>query len=221
MSWNEKGTMLTDSSTYKNSRLSGISMRWYNNGMARDSMNFDGEGNGVQVSWFDDGVLASAGFLIKDSLKRGRWRYYHANGSLMATEGYVNGKKQASACYDEKGVQLQSKDCVDRDAQPAGGIPAWNRFLENKLQLLTKEKAKDLRHGDYTVPVRFAVEKDGSLSSFTTFTAYGKGLEEALVKILKDSPRWTPARRFGQAIKTYHTQAFVFRIETPITSGQE
>ena len=51
MSWNEKGTMLTDSSTYKNNRLSGISMRWYNNGMARDSMNFDGEANGVQVSW--------------------------------------------------------------------------------------------------------------------------------------------------------------------------
>jgi len=212
MTWNEKG-MLIDSSTYKNEKRSGISMRWHDNGMARDSMNFDENGNGVQVSWYDDGVLASAGFWMQDTLKRGRWKYYHKNSVVMAIEEYVNGKKQACSCYDEKGIQLDSLACMEKEAEPAGGPKGWKNFLELNLQSLIREKSNVLRSGDYTVPIRFVVEKDGSLGTFAAFTNYGNGLEQDLIKILKRSAKWTPGMQFGRAVRSYHIQPFTFKIQ--------
>ncbi|RYZ29117.1 MAG: hypothetical protein EOO10_07335 [Chitinophagaceae bacterium] len=213
MAWSENGKVI-DSSTYQNNKRIGVSMHWYENGMARDSMNFDGAGNGVQVSWYEEGVLASAGFWMQDTIKKGRWKYYHKNGAIMATEDYRNGKLIASACYDENSVKLDSLACIEKEAEPAGGLQEWNRYIEYNLQSLIEDKAKVLRSGNYTVPIRFAVEKNGRLSSFTAFTNYGNELEEELIRILKKSPRWIPAMQHGRTVKSYFTQPFIFNIQS-------
>src|SRR5829696_1008919 len=184
LEWNDKGQLI-DSSSYKAGKRIGISMGWHNNGMPRDSLEFDGNGNGVQVSWYDDGVLASAGRWMQDTSKRGRWKYYHKNGQVLATEDYENGKKLACVCYNEQGVQLDSSACEEKEAELVGGkqgLQEWRRFLERSLQTVIEAKARVLPPGEYTVHVRFMVEKDGTLGEFKALTNYGYGLEEEVLR---------------------------------------
>lgn len=205
----------TDSSNYSNGHRTGISYHWHSNGMLRDSLNFDGNGNGVEVSWYNDGLLATAGRWKGDTIKTGRWQYFHKNGTVMATEDYVEGKQVACTCYTEEGVALDTAHCKEKEAVPAGGTAGWKRFLEQGLQQLLQAKAntREWSAGQRTVAIRFVVEKDGSLSDFRPLTNYGSGVEEAIINLLKRSPQWTPGRQWGKPVRSYHTQPVTFVIE--------
>lgn len=212
LTWSEKGTLI-DSSVYTAGKRLGISKRWYENGKLRDSSNFDTAGNGTLVSWHNDGVLSQTSQWIHDTVKSGQWKYYHRNGQLMATEDFNNGKKALCTCYDEKGTQLDSAFCAETAATPAS-IKEWRRFLETGMAKIIERKSRVFPPGQYTVPVRFTVEADGSLSNFTALSRYGQGLEEEAIAVLKDSPPlWTPARRHGRFVKSTKTQPVTFQIQ--------
>lgn len=214
LGYNEQG-ILTDSSMYTNGHLMGISMRWHANGFSSDSCNFDGQGNGIQVSWYNDGILASAGRWTGDTMKTGRWKYYHKNGTVLATEDYENGELSVCQCYTEDGKALDTAECREVEAMPDGGLAGWRNFLQRGLQRMLESKAasREWSAGQRTVVVRFVVEKDGSLSEFTPLTQYGKGMEEEVVNLLKRSPKWTPGRQRGRVVRSYHTQPLTFVIQ--------
>lgn len=214
LGFDDQGNLI-DSSTYHDGYLTGVSFRWHSNGMAKDSLDFDGQGNGVQVSWYDDGNLASAGRWTADTVKKDRWKYFHKNGTVMATEDYVNGKLVTCNCYTEAGQALDTADCREKEALPSGGIKGWQRFLASGLQQLLNSKAasREWSAGQRTVAIRFVVEKDGSLSEFKPLTQYGRGLEEEIIKLLQRSPRWTPGQQWGRPVRSYHTQPLTFVIE--------
>jgi antitoxin component YwqK of YwqJK toxin-antitoxin module len=214
LGYDEKGH-LVDSSNYSNGFLTGISFRFHSNGMASDSLHFDGKGNGVQVSWFDDGQLASAGRLTADTAKIGRWQYFHKNGTVMANEEYSGGKLVSCHCYTEAGQALDTADCREKEAEPANGIKGWQQFLSNGLQRILESKANSRQWpaGQRTVAIRFIVEKDGTLSGFLPLTENGKGMEEEVIKLLQRSPRWTLGRQWGRVVRSYHTQPLTFVIQ--------
>lgn len=210
LSYNDKG-QLTDSSNYHNDKRIGISMSWHENGYPSDSVQFDGAGNGVEVRWHDDGSIAAAGYWKQDTLKRGRWQYFHRNGKLMATEDYdAAGKQTACNCYDEQGIVLDTALC--REQEPKVNIQQWRRFLENNLQSLVEQKARERLTGQFTVLVRFLVNTDGTMSDFKALTNYGYGIEEGVVNMLKRGPLWTPGRKYGKLVRSYHTQPITFVI---------
>ena len=148
--------------------------------------------------------------------KNGRWKYYHKNTKLLAVEDYAYGKRTACVCYDEQGTQLDSADCIEKEAELVGGkqgLLEWRRFLERGLQSVVEAKAKVLAAGEYTVLIRFLVEKDGSISNVQALTNYGYGLEEEVIRMFKHAPKWTPGRYFGKPVRSYHTQPITFMIQ--------
>lgn len=210
--YNEDG-VLTDSVVYQDGHKKGIGLSWYPNGYLSDSTNFDGAGNGVEVSWFDDGSPASAGFWAQDTLKRGRWKYYHRNGAILATEDYDNeGKLTNCLCYNEQGVPLDTALCREKEA--IVDKKAWKRFLENGLQPLVEQKAREGIYGSFTVAIRFLVDKEGKVTDVKALTAYGHGIEEGVVAIFKKAPVWSPGRQHGRLVRSYHTQPVSFVIAT-------
>ncbi len=211
LQFDEEGN-LTDSINYKDGWFVGVSMKWHKNGYLSDSMQFDGAGNGVQVSWYNDGTPSSAGRWINDTMKNGRWKYFHRNGKVMATEDYVIGKKTACACYDSTGMALDSSLCKEVEASVDKN--AWRRFLETGLQKFLEMKANaGLKAGEYTVVVRFLVDQQGNVTDVKPLTNYGGGMEEEVVRLFKNAPRWTPGQQFGRKVKSYHTQPVTFVIQ--------
>ena len=95
--FDEQGNMV-DSGYYENDRVKGIRLGWYSDGMLSDSMNFDGNGNGVEVGFYNDGKVSFAGYWTADTVKKGRWKYYHNNGTVRARIDFINGKEKALAC---------------------------------------------------------------------------------------------------------------------------
>jgi antitoxin component YwqK of YwqJK toxin-antitoxin module len=177
MRFNEQG-MLTDSVNYIKGRKQGAGLRFYDNGYLADSTHFDGAGNGTQVSWHDDGSLASAGYWMQDTLKKGRWKYYHNNGQLMATEDYdAAGKLLVCNCYDEKGTALDTALCREKEAMV--DAPTWRRFLERNLMTLVEKKAQQGITGNFTVVVRFLVNEEGTVLETTALTNYGYGIRRS------------------------------------------
>lgn len=204
----EQGELL-DSATYVAGRLKGVRLQWYADGMLSDSMNFDGVGNGVEVSWHEDGTPSSAGHWVSDTAKNGRWKYYHTNGKIMATEDYANGRRTDWKCYDENGQPLDTAGCPEKEAEFTDGQNGWMRFLQRNLDANAPVRNK-APLGQFTVVVQFVVGKDGQIENIKPLTRFGFGMEEEAVRILKISPRWVPAQQFGRRVRAYRKQPITF-----------
>lgn len=200
---------MTDSANYAGDRLKGIKLAWTSDGIQIDSMNFDGAGNGAQVSWYKDGTLEMAGYWEADTLRKGRWKYYHANGQLKATEEYAGGKRTAIACYDEKGQLL--KDCEMVEAQFPGGDGAWGRYIGGKLKAEVPVN-KGAPVGQYMVVVQFIVNTDGTIENIESLTQFGYGMEQEVERVIRHSPRWKPAKQYGKLVRAYRRQPITFEV---------
>ncbi len=210
LSFHENG-MLKDSVYYSKGKKTGVGLSFHSNGYLADSTNFDGNGNGVQVNFYDEGMLHFAGHWMQDTLKKGRWKYYHRNGNLMAIEEFdAEGNKTLLNCFNEKGVLLDTALCSPKAAYVDKN--KYRRYLEKSLQSLVDKKAKEGISGSFTVMLRFLVNTDGSISEVTPLTNYGHGIEDEVVKVFKGSPKWVPGRQFGRLVRTYHTQPISFVI---------
>lgn len=210
VSFDAEGNM-NDSANYVAGRLKGIRLAWTADGIQIDSMHFDGAGNGVQVTWYEEGPARAAGYWTQDTLKKGKWKYYHANGQVKATEDYVDGKRTAVACYDANGKPLDAKACEEKEAQYGINDKAWSGYISRNLRPDVPVKA-GAPVGEYTVVVQFVVNEDGSINKIEPLIRFGFGMEEEVVRMLQAAPRWKPAQQFGIAVKAYRRQPITFAV---------
>ncbi|MFN8290245.1 MAG: hypothetical protein U0U70_08315 [Chitinophagaceae bacterium] len=83
--------MMSDSAFWHENVPQGIQFRWHRNGYVSDSINYINNNTRTEVSWWDNGGLAAAGYLQNDNM-HGKWKFYHRNGQLAGEEVYDNGK---------------------------------------------------------------------------------------------------------------------------------
>ncbi len=69
--------------------------------------------------------------------------------------------------------------------------------------------------GEGTVVVFFVIEKDGSLSGIKTLASPNSKLSDAVVKVLKTSPKWTPGMNEGEAVRVQFNMTVSFQAPTP------
>jgi len=83
---------------------------------------------------------------------------------------------------------------VDTPASFPGGKPAWTKFVEKNLDVSVGFE-NNAKFGKYNVIIKFVVMKDGTLRDFQPETKYGHGLEQEVIRVLKRSPNWIPAKK--------------------------
>ena len=89
----------------------------------------------------------------------------------------------------------------------------WRRHLETKLLPVIERAAKaGMKAGQYTVNVRFLVEKDGSISNVAALNDPGYGLAYGAVNVVRTGPKWIPGEQNGRKVRSYHTQPITFVI---------
>ena len=92
-----------------------------------------------------------------------------------------------------------------------GGVAAFRKYLENNLNGNTPVE-NDAPRGAYTVIVKFVVSKSGAISDVTAETNLGYGMEQEAIKIIKQSPNWTPAQQNGSIVNAYRRQPITFLV---------
>lgn len=101
---------------------------------------------------------------------------------------------------------------VDVEATFSGGERAWRKYLEQNLNPnVPVENSAPV--GIYTVIVQFIVDKTGAVSDIKTLTNFGYGMEQEVIRIMKQSPMWTPASQNNRTVKAYRKQPVTFVLE--------
>ncbi|MBN9379771.1 MAG: energy transducer TonB [Chitinophagaceae bacterium] len=98
---------------------------------------------------------------------------------------------------------------VEIESEFPGGGPAWLEFL-NKHVRYPKKAWKNGIQG--IVVLQFIVDKDGSISDAKALTG-DPLLQEAALKVLRESPKWIPATINGRSVKSYKKQPISFKLE--------
>lgn len=100
---------------------------------------------------------------------------------------------------------------VDIPASFPGGQPAWISYIQKTLNPSVGVD-NGARKGKYNVLIKFTVTKDGELKNFVPVTKYKHGFEDEVIRVLKLSPNWMPAKKNGANVNSTTEQLQVFII---------
>lgn len=85
----------------------------------------------------------------------------------------------------------------------------WTEYLRSNLNSGIGA-ANGAPVGTYQVIVSFIIRTDGSVKEVTTDTKFGFGMEQEAIRVVANSPAWTPARQNGYKVNFYYRQPFTF-----------
>ena len=89
----------------------------------------------------------------------------------------------------------------DIQASFPGGENALIRFLEKNLQVPANLEAQESRQ----VKVKFVVDFNGDLQSFTVIKDGGELYNTEVIRVLKKMPKWNPGKKGGQNVPVFYT----------------
>ncbi|PZX50626.1 protein TonB [Algoriphagus ratkowskyi] len=88
---------------------------------------------------------------------------------------------------------------VDEMPIPPGGTDGWNAYLGKNMNYPIA--ARDAKVEGMVV-VTFVVLKNGEISNVEILRGIGKGCDEEVMRLVKESPNWTPGKKDGEIVIT-------------------
>jgi protein TonB len=88
-------------------------------------------------------------------------------------------------------------DIVEDTPEFPGGMESWGEFLRNNLKY--PEQARQMGV-EGTVYVVFEIRKDGSVENVELLRGIGAGCDEEAMRVIKESPNWTPGKQRGHIV---------------------
>lgn len=108
----------------------------------------------------------------------------------LTVEPVGNGPKDVveedNTIYNSAGIEVKPEF--------PGGMARFPKFVQDNFR--TPEDAPGGR-----IIVNFVVEKDGSLTDIKVLRDVGYGTKEEAIRMLKKSPRWSPAEQNGKKVR--------------------
>jgi antitoxin component YwqK of YwqJK toxin-antitoxin module len=224
--------MMKDSCKLTNNIPTGNCSVWYPDGSIKQIFQMDtlGNGSGVIVGYFPNGVVSFKGKVLKGMRKTGAWTYYHENGNkasilkfptidettlnlppelkLDTLEGvkYDSLIEYSSAiCFNEDGVEQAGCEIKNNLPQFKGGIQKWVDYLANKLYGVAEDYTKDNRTITYIT--YFTVNTDGKVTEAIISNKIMPVLDRTILNVFIGANKWTPAIHNNRKIPFMHSQA--------------
>ncbi|MES2851240.1 MAG: energy transducer TonB [Bacteroidota bacterium] len=126
--------------------------------------------------------------------------------------GYLQGNAQNPDSTDTVNKKQDSLQHAKTDGPPEINNGAWSKFLKKHIDY-NVGAFNGAPAGTYKVKVRFIVFTDGHVGDVVALTRHGYGMEDEVIKALKKSPNWQPAKQNGKLVKAIRTQTITFTIE--------
>ncbi len=199
--------MMADSAYYKNGRVFNKRFRWHRNGIMADSITYVSDTAEVHVSWFDDGGMASAGYMVHGK-QYGKWQYFHHNGKIAALEVYEFGDLLSAEYFDEKGKPQGDEELTDRPALFKEGADGWQKYLDKRINWPPGYNFST--YGKVPILLAMEIDEKGKITDAEVITPYHPQFDRISLLALKRSPDWYPAISHNRKIKTKVYQTITF-----------
>ena len=98
---------------------------------------------------------------------------------------------------------------VEDQAAPEGGLTAFYKYIGKNLEYPRQAKRMGVQG---RVILQFIVDKDGSITNVEVLRGIGAGCDEEAMRILKESPKWKPAKQRGRPVKQKMTFPINFKL---------
>lgn len=90
-------------------------------------------------------------------------------------------------------------DVTEIQPNPPGGMAGWNDYLRANLTYPAEAKSMGI---EGTVIVVFLINSDGTISNAEILRGIGGGADEEAIRVVQNSPNWTPAMQKGQVVNS-------------------
>ena len=179
--------------------------------------------HGRYINYRSDGYPDSIGTYAHGK-RHGEWDVLASNNRLLKRLQYVNdqivSEKDSATVNKENDEKLQKYKPtagegyafirVEIESEFPGGIKAWQTYLTKNLSY--PQGAID-RDAEGMVAIRFIVDKVGKIMSAEIYKSIDYYLDQEALRMIVNSPDWTPAIQDGRAVKSYKVQPIIFRLE--------
>lgn len=100
---------------------------------------------------------------------------------------------------------------VIADVRPQfpGGDESRLKFLRQNIQYPEEAIRKRIQG---VVMTSFIIERDGSISNIRIIAGIGGGCDEEAIRVIRQMPRWEPAKRNGKVVRIILKMPILFRI---------
>lgn len=166
--------------------------------------------DGTLVTYDKKGHLEDSIFYSEGAIDFS-YRYY-PNGQVAVHYHLPYGKKEGvTETFDETGKKINNF-IMSREAEFKGGEEAWLAYIK-------KNTDKDLaisRDKNGAVPgveIAFTIDEEGQVTNPKITRSSGhKNIDKDALRVIADSPKWSPAISYNKAIKAYRVQSVAYDI---------
>ena len=135
-----------------------------------------------------------------------------AGGGASTTQGKTNEGYDFVAKPVQPGQEnTKVYDFVSLEKQPefVGGMAKFFEYLKKTVKYPKEAQDKNIAG---KVFLTFIVEKDGTLTDIRVTRKLGHGLDEEAIRILKESPKWSPGIQEGKAVRVKYNLPISFSL---------
>lgn len=115
------------------------------------------------------------------------------------------------AIFEEQEEEVADEIFVIVEKMPTypGGVQAFYKYVKKKMKYPSQARRMGI---EGKVFVQFVVGKDGVISEVKVIRGVGAGCDEEAIRVIKSSPRWSPGKQRGKAVKVRMVLPITFKL---------
>lgn len=164
--------------------------------------------DGPSYEYHENGFIKWKGSYAAGN-KDGDWAYYNDSGKYQYKERYAMGSLLETVRADSVEANTKEEHPGDHKAGFIGKNNAWRNYL---LKTLNPDIAARSVNGG-TVQVYFAININGRPADIHVWKSVEYVLDEEALRVIYDSPDWSPEVHNGETIRAYRVQPITFSKE--------
>ena len=112
---------------------------------------------------------------------------------------------------DEEEEEVADEIFTIVEQQPGypGGMGAFYQFIQKKMKYPSQARRMGI---EGKVFVQFVVGKDGTITDVKVIRGVGAGCDEEAARVIQSSPKWTPGKQRGKAVKVRMVLPITFKL---------
>ena len=201
--WHKNG-QLSDEYTYRQNNLEGKSVSWHLNGQkSAEATYVQNKREGKAYAWYETGQLKSEFHYVAGN-QQGEGLSYYPDGKLKRREYFSKGELIKGKSFTRTGADTAFVPTYTQPSFP-GGYAAIGQHIKNTLIYPDQARRNNI---EGLVHVQFIVNKEGFIINPEVVKKLSPEIDAEALRIVKELPRFTPAKEEGQPVS--------FRFTVPI-----